>query len=59
VAVPLRDASSRVVAALNVVGPVDEFKSSALNDILSVLQDVARKPIELPPMLSGEIGRYS
>jgi DNA-binding IclR family transcriptional regulator len=57
VAVPLRDASSRVVAALNVVGPVDEFKSTALGDIVSILQDVARKPIDLPPMLSGEVNR--
>jgi DNA-binding IclR family transcriptional regulator len=57
VAVPLRDASARVVAALNVVGPVGEFKASTLAEIVSVLQDVARKPIELAPMLSGNAGR--
>jgi DNA-binding IclR family transcriptional regulator len=57
VAVPLRDARSRVVAALNVVGPVTEFRSGALGEIVAVLQDVARKPIELSPMLSGNVSR--
>lgn len=57
IAVPLRDASSRVVAALNVLGPIDEFKPTALDRILAVLQDVARKPIQLPPMLSGDTAR--
>jgi DNA-binding IclR family transcriptional regulator len=56
VAVPLRDSSSRVVAALNVVGPVDQFNASTLGDIVGVLQEVARKPIELPAMLSGNVG---
>jgi IclR family KDG regulon transcriptional repressor len=56
IAVPLRDSSSRVVAALNVVGPVDEFKSRPIDDIVSILQEVAREPIELPALLSGKIG---
>jgi DNA-binding IclR family transcriptional regulator len=57
-AVPLRDARSRVVAALDVAGPAAEFKATPLGTIVALLQDVARKPIELPPMLSGEIDRY-
>jgi hypothetical protein len=43
---------------LDVAGPAAEFKATALGTIVALLQDVARKPIELPPMLSGEIDRY-
>ncbi len=50
VAVPLRDADGRVVAAMNVIGPMSEFGSEAIRDrILPVLTEIAAPPVSLPP----------
>jgi IclR family pca regulon transcriptional regulator len=54
VAVPLRDADGRVVAAMNVVGPMTEFGTSALRDrILPALTEIAAPPVSLPALISG------
>jgi IclR family pca regulon transcriptional regulator len=54
VAVPLRDTDGRIVAALNVVGPINAFTNDSLPTIVATLIDAARDPIELPPLLSGQ-----
>ena len=57
VAVPLRDADGRVVASMNVVGPVAEFGSAAIRDtILPAMREIAAPPVALPPLIAG---RYS
>ena len=54
VAVPLRDSEGRVVASMNVVGPVNEFGSDAIRDrILPALNEIAAEPVSLPPLISG------
>lgn len=54
VAVPLRDADGRVVAAMNVVGPMSEFGSDAIRDrIVPALNAVAAQPVSLPALISG------
>jgi IclR family pca regulon transcriptional regulator len=53
-AVPLRDADGRVVAAMNVVGPMSEFGSDAIRDrIVPALNAVAAQPVSLPALISG------
>jgi DNA-binding IclR family transcriptional regulator len=54
VAVPLRDADGRVVAAMNAVGPLAEFSADAVRDrILPALQAIAAAPVLLPALISG------
>jgi IclR family pca regulon transcriptional regulator len=54
VAVPLRDTEGRVVAAMNVVGPVSEFGSDAIRDrILPAMTEIAAAPVSLPALISG------
>ena len=57
VAVPLRDAEGRVVAALNVVGPIAAFTNDSLSAIVAALLETARDPIDLPPLLSGQAAK--
>jgi IclR family transcriptional regulator, pca regulon regulatory protein len=53
-AVPLRDRDGRVVAAMNVVGPMTEFGSDAIRDrILPALTEIAAPPVSLPALISG------
>jgi IclR family pca regulon transcriptional regulator len=53
-AVPLRDAAGRVVAAMNVVGPMSEFGSDAIRDrIVPALNAIAAQPVSLPALISG------
>jgi IclR family transcriptional regulator, pca regulon regulatory protein len=53
-AVPLRDRDGRVVASMNVVGPVSEFGSDAVRDhILPAMNEIAAEPVSLPPLISG------
>jgi len=53
-AVPLRDSDGRVVAAMNVVGPMTEFGTDAIRDrILPALTDIAAPPVVLPALISG------
>jgi IclR family pca regulon transcriptional regulator len=54
VAVPLRDSDGRVVAALNVVGPMTEFGTDAIRDrIVPALIEIAAAPVSLPALISG------
>jgi IclR family pca regulon transcriptional regulator len=54
VAVPLRDADGRVVAAMNVLGPVAEFGAAAIRQkILPALREIAVAPVSLPPLIAG------
>ncbi len=54
VAVPLRDADGRVVAAMNVVGPMSAFGSDAIRDrIVPALTKIAAPAITLPALISG------
>jgi IclR family pca regulon transcriptional regulator len=54
VAVPLRDADGRVVAALNAVGPTASFAPADVRDrILPLLRQLAAAPIELPAIFGG------
>lgn len=54
VAVPLRDSDGRVVASMNVVGPIGEFGADAIRDrIVPALLDVAAPPVSLPPLIAG------
>ena len=54
VAVPLRDADGRVVAAMNVVGPVSEFGGDGIRDrILPALNEIAAPPVTLPALIIG------
>jgi IclR family pca regulon transcriptional regulator len=54
VAVPLRDADGRVVAAMNAVGPLAEFSVDAVRDrILPAMLAIAEPPVSLPALISG------
>jgi IclR family pca regulon transcriptional regulator len=54
VAVPLRDSDGRVVASMNVVGPVAEFGADAIRDtILPAMREIAAPPVSLPPLIAG------
>jgi IclR family transcriptional regulator, pca regulon regulatory protein len=54
VAVPLRDADGRVVAAMNVIGPMSEFGLDGIRDrILPVLTEIAAPPVSLPALITG------
>ena len=54
VAVPLRDGDGRVVAAMNVIGPMNEFGADAIRErILPALTDIAAAPVSLPALISG------
>jgi IclR family pca regulon transcriptional regulator len=54
VAVPLRDADGRVVAAMNVIGPMSEFGGDGVRDrILPVLTQIAAPPVSLPALITG------
>ncbi len=54
IAVPLRDADGRVVAAMNVVGPMSEFGCDAVRDrIVPALTEIAAPPVSLPALISG------
>jgi IclR family transcriptional regulator, pca regulon regulatory protein len=54
VAVPLHDGDGRVVAAMNVIGPMNEFGADAIRErILPALTDIAAAPVSLPALISG------
>jgi IclR family pca regulon transcriptional regulator len=54
VAVPLRDADGRVVAAMNAVGPIGEFSAEAIRlRILPALLEIAAPPVALSALISG------
>ena len=54
VAVPLRDAEGRVVASMNVVGPMSDFGVAGIRDrILPALTEIAEPPVSLPALISG------
>jgi IclR family pca regulon transcriptional regulator len=54
VAVPLRDADGRVVASMNVLGPISEFGIDAIRErILPAMQEIAAPPVSLPPLIAG------
>jgi IclR family transcriptional regulator, pca regulon regulatory protein len=54
IAVPLRDAGERVVASMNVVGPLSAFGSDAIRDsILPAMTKIAAPPVSLPPLIAG------
>jgi IclR family pca regulon transcriptional regulator len=54
VAVPLRDAEGRVVAALNAVGPTASFAPADVRDrVLPLLRQLAAAPVELPAIFGG------
>jgi IclR family pca regulon transcriptional regulator len=54
VAVPLRDADGRVVASMNVLGPIGEFGIDAIRDrILPAMLEIAAPPVSLPPLIAG------
>jgi IclR family transcriptional regulator, pca regulon regulatory protein len=54
VAVPLRDADGRVVASMNVVGPLSDFGADAIRDrILPAMLEIATPPVSLPPLIAG------
>jgi IclR family pca regulon transcriptional regulator len=54
VAVPLRDADGRVVAALNAVGPTASFAPADVRDrILPLLRQLAAAPVDLPAIFGG------
>jgi IclR family pca regulon transcriptional regulator len=54
IAVPLHDADGRVVAAVNVVGPMEAFGRDAIRDrILPAMLEIAAAPISLPALISG------
>ena len=54
VAVPLRDADGRVVASMNVLGPIADFGIEAIRDrILPAMQEIAAPPVSLPPLIAG------
>lgn len=54
IAVPLRDADDRVVAAMNVVGPLSDFGSDAIRDrILPAMNEIAAPPVSLPALIAG------
>jgi IclR family pca regulon transcriptional regulator len=54
VAVPLRDATGRVVAAMNAVGPMTEFGTDAIRSrIVPAMHDIAARPVALPALIAG------
>jgi DNA-binding IclR family transcriptional regulator len=54
IAVPLRDGSGSVVAAMNAVGPIALFSSQEIRDrLLPEMRAVAEQAIDLPPILRG------
>ena len=56
VAVPLRDRGRSVVAAMNVVGPIDRFDQATIADsYLPALRDAAKRPFALPALFLGDV----
>ncbi len=55
VAVPMRNRSGNVIAAMNVVGAIDRFDQATIADIyLPALREAAKRPLTLPALFLGE-----
>jgi DNA-binding IclR family transcriptional regulator len=55
VAVPLRDETGNVVAAINAIGAIERFDQATIAvSYLSALREVAKRPVKLPALFLGE-----